>query len=178
MTRFPKSIAIDGAPVRLDARPSTRPADGEPSWTIEIGSRSLDVHAGCLADGGFWFLDPDGRRHHAYVAPTDHGIYVRVDGVTWLLESAERDYGAGDEDEGDPTLVSAPMTGTVVKILCAVGDLVEKDQDLAVLSAMKMEHRLQAAQNGRVASIEVKSGATVDAGSLIVRLEASEDSGA
>ena len=174
MTRFPSSVNIDGERIRLGARPAAGASREHRSWTIEIGDQILEVEAGCLADGGFWFHDAEGRRHRAYVLAGDHGIQVRLDGETWLLESAEQDYSSAEADEGDPTRILAPMTGTVVKILCAVGDVVDKDQDLAVLTAMKMEHKLSAAQAGRVASVEVAEGATVDSGSLVIRLEAAD----
>jgi acetyl/propionyl-CoA carboxylase alpha subunit len=42
------------------------------------------------------------------------------------------------------------MTGKLVEVRVAVGDVVEPDQVVAVIEAMKMEYRLTAPRGGRV----------------------------
>ncbi len=166
MKRIPDSIEVDGVETRIAARDA-----GDGQFQVEVGSRKFEVQAGCLADGGFWFLDHDGQRHRAFACATEAGLVLRVDGTTHVLRSRERDARGASEERGDPTRIVAPMTGTVVRVLCAVGDVVTKDQDLAVLSAMKMEHKLCALEDGSIRSIEVAEGATVDAGTLLISLE-------
>ena len=58
--------------------------------------------------------------------------------------------------------VGAPMKGEVVEMKVGVGDKVIKGQNLAVLSAMKMEMVLQSPVNGVVRAIEVKRGQKVE----------------
>jgi acetyl/propionyl-CoA carboxylase alpha subunit len=69
----------------------------------------------------------------------------------------------------------APMPGTVVSVLVAVGDEVVAGQLLAVLEAMKMEHQITAPVAGRVSAVLVASRQTIDAGAVMVVVEA-EDS--
>jgi biotin carboxyl carrier protein len=64
--------------------------------------------------------------------------------------------------------VRAPMTGTVLEIMCKPGDMVEADQTLVVVSAMKMEHKLSAGVAGTVQSVATENGATVDQGAELV----------
>ena len=64
----------------------------------------------------------------------------------------------------------APMQGTVVKVLVAVGDAVEVGQTMVVLEAMKMENPLVADRAGTVAEVPVAAGALVAPGDLLVRL--------
>ena len=54
---------------------------------------------------------------------------------------------AGGGGGGDGT-VSAPMQGTIVKVLVGVGDAVEAGQALLVLEAMKMENHINAESGG------------------------------
>lgn len=66
--------------------------------------------------------------------------------------------------------IRAPMPGTIVKLFVAAGDAVEKDQVVAVVEAMKMEHPLRASRSGTVAKAFGAAGAIVDADAIIVSL--------
>lgn len=69
---------------------------------------------------------------------------------------------------------TAPMPGKVVSVHVAPGDVVEQGQLLAVLEAMKMEHRIVALDRGRVASVHAVPGAQVESGAVLVVLEEEE----
>jgi acetyl-CoA/propionyl-CoA carboxylase biotin carboxyl carrier protein len=71
---------------------------------------------------------------------------------------------------GDGT-VSAPMQGTIVKVLVAQGDAVETGQALLVLEAMKMENHINAERGGTVAEIRVAAGDTVGTGDVLIVIE-------
>ena len=54
-------------------------------------------------------------------------------------------------------------------MLCKVGEVVKLGQPLLIIEAMKMENELRAAGAGKVESIAVREGQTVDGGqSLLV----------
>ena len=67
--------------------------------------------------------------------------------------------------------ISAPMQGTIVKVLVAVGDTVEAGQALLVLEAMKMENHINAETSGTVAEVRVGEGDTVGTGDVLVVVE-------
>ena len=73
----------------------------------------------------------------------------------------------GDGASGNGT-ISAPMQGTIVKVLIAEGDVVESGQALLVLEAMKMENHINAASGGTVQEVRVKAGDTVGTGDVLV----------
>ncbi|MCU1392427.1 MAG: accA, partial [Ilumatobacteraceae bacterium] len=73
--------------------------------------------------------------------------------------------GAAGGGSGD---VTAPMQGTIVKILVEVGQEVEAGQAVVVLEAMKMENQIAAEKSGTVKEIKVATGATVGAGDVVV----------
>jgi len=64
--------------------------------------------------------------------------------------------------------VTAPMQGTIVKLLVEVGQAVEAGQAVVVLEAMKMENQIMAERGGTVKEIKVVVGDTVGAGDVVV----------
>jgi acetyl-CoA/propionyl-CoA carboxylase, biotin carboxylase, biotin carboxyl carrier protein len=77
---------------------------------------------------------------------------------------------AGGGAGGDGT-VSAPMQGTIVKVLVAQGDTVEPGQSLLVLEAMKMENHINAEGGGTVKEVRVAAGDTVGTGDVLIVIE-------
>jgi acetyl/propionyl-CoA carboxylase alpha subunit len=74
---------------------------------------------------------------------------------------------AAPEDAGDGTM-RAPMAGTVRRVDPAVGDRVEAGATLAIVEAMKMEHRVQTRVAGTVAEVRVKVGDQVTARQVMI----------
>ena len=64
--------------------------------------------------------------------------------------------------------ITAPLPGTVNKVLVKPGQAVKKGGVLCVLEAMKMENEIVAPQDGTVASVEVNEGASVNSGDLLL----------
>ena len=67
--------------------------------------------------------------------------------------------------------LSAPMNGSVVRVLVAPGQAVVAGAALVVLEAMKMEHSLRAPRDGVVKSLFCEEGEMVKEGSVLVALE-------
>lgn len=68
-------------------------------------------------------------------------------------------------------ILNAPMPGKVLGIQVSVGQEVEPGHSLLTLEAMKMENVIKAEGIGKVKSIEVKTGTTVDKGTVLIRFE-------
>jgi 3-methylcrotonyl-CoA carboxylase alpha subunit len=68
--------------------------------------------------------------------------------------------------------LTAPMPGTVVKVLVDVGEEVEKGQILLMLEAMKMEQPVVAPYAGRVASLPYGEGTLVPGGAVLAEIRA------
>jgi acetyl/propionyl-CoA carboxylase alpha subunit len=100
-------------------------------------------------------------------------------GVPWRLNlpspppAAPPDPGAaGDHGPaGGQSNVTAPMPGTVIKVLVAAGERVEARRPLVVLEAMKMETPLLSPYDATVRAVHVEEGDRVAGGSLLVELE-------
>jgi len=64
--------------------------------------------------------------------------------------------------------ILAPMPGKIVKIKVKVGDIVDIDTPLLVLSAMKMENEIKSEGKGTVAKIMVKEDDLVKDGEILI----------
>ncbi len=64
--------------------------------------------------------------------------------------------------------VTAPMPGSVFKMLVAEGDEVKKGQTLLVFEAMKMENDLTSPVDGKVAAVNVAEGDAIAAGQELI----------
>lgn len=74
-------------------------------------------------------------------------------------------------DESTGYAVKAPIIGTVMQLQVAIGDIVELNQVLLVMEAMKMETNIASPVAGRVKAIYVSPGQAVKAGEVLVQLE-------
>ena len=136
-------------------------------WRVRIGEKNYEYRAQPLGDGGVR-LAPVGeefdRSFVAYGAAAGREFMVRVNGRTHTLAAPASKRSGGSAADGT---IRAPMTGTVLEVLCKPGDTVAADQTLVVLSAMKMEHKLKAGLAGVVQSVAAKKGGTVEQGATL-----------
>ena len=63
--------------------------------------------------------------------------------------------------------VTAPMPGNIWAVSATVGQEVAEGDVILVLEAMKMENEIMAPKAGKVASINVEKGASVEAGQVL-----------
>ncbi len=116
-------------------------------------------------------IEAEGLRWRATIAPAGERIELAREGrrirVRLLPEA-----GAAGEETGSEGLVAAPMPGKVARLLVEPGEVVRRGQPLAVLEAMKMEHRLVAPRDGRIAAVHVAEGEQVEEGTVLLDLVA------
>jgi acetyl-CoA/propionyl-CoA carboxylase biotin carboxyl carrier protein len=67
--------------------------------------------------------------------------------------------------------ITAPMQGTIVKVMVEVGQAVEPGQAVVVLEAMKMENHINAEKAGTVQEVRVSAGDAVGNGDVLVVVE-------
>jgi acetyl-CoA/propionyl-CoA carboxylase biotin carboxyl carrier protein len=76
-----------------------------------------------------------------------------------------------DQSAAASGTISAPMQGTVIKVLVTEGQTVAQGDAVLVLEAMKMENQIQADKAGKVAKINCKAGDTVGSGDVLLVIE-------
>ncbi len=135
---------------------------------VRLDGRTLGVLAHGSDEAGPW-LEADGRRLRLAAALAGERIELVLDGRRVQLRRAAEAGGAAAE-LGAEGMLTAPMPGKVARLLVAPGETVARGQPLAVLEAMKMEHRLLAPRDGRVGAVHVGEGEQVEEGTLLLDL--------
>jgi 3-methylcrotonyl-CoA carboxylase alpha subunit len=118
----------------------------------------------------------EGKPRVAGLAFDGLDVLVSFNGESYRLAKPPPPDVDGSGQEGtDATGASltAPMPGTVVRVLVGEGDEVEEGQLLLVLEAMKMEQPVTAPHAGRVASLPYGEGALVPGGAVLAEIEES-----
>jgi len=97
----------------------------------------------------------------------DHPVELLVQDEIDLLQEVLGEAGG----EGGRREVRSVMPGIIRSLLVAVDAMVEVDQPLLLLEAMKMENEIRAPTAGKIVRLAVKPGETVAAGALLAVIE-------
>jgi acetyl-CoA/propionyl-CoA carboxylase biotin carboxyl carrier protein len=180
---------IDGMPTALTFHrvvvrdPAFAPEDGEPftvytSWIETDFDNQIPAYSGTPGD----LAEPEQRQSvtvevagkrlevtlpEGFAAAAPAG--AAAGGSRAPRKSGKKGGGAGLGASGDA--VTAPMQGTVVKVLVAEGDQVAEGDLVVVLEAMKMEQPLNAHKSGTVANLTAEVGTTVPTGTPLLEIK-------
>ncbi len=171
-TTLPADIAILSHPDFVAAKHSTK-------WVEE----TLDL-SGLVADGPAPAVETAAQDE---VPTVERDVTAEVDGRRFSVRLWVPDLGpttGAARSAGRPKRaassgvagvgtgqVSVPMQGTIVKVLVAVGDVVEVGQTICLLEAMKMENAVAAEKDGVVKEVRVSAGDSVGAGDIVAVIE-------
>jgi biotin carboxyl carrier protein len=138
-------------------------------YVAQLDDRTVDVEVLRAKDGKLDLLI-DGKHATAYVSSDNARRWVTVNGQTFVLtkSSGTKRKTTGHDHASE---LAAPMPGLVRAVNVNEGDAVTKGQTLLLLEAMKMEIRVQAPFDGKVASISVKAGQTVEREQILVTMD-------
>jgi len=120
----------------------------ETGWRLDIAEQTRDLNILVQQDTVFVF---DQGRCHTFNLVDPHDQH-------------------SDTDTGGNGVI-APMPGLVRDVMVQVGDTIAQGDDLLILEAMKMEHRLTAHRDGIVAEILCTQGDQISDGAILVRFE-------
>lgn len=109
------------------------------------------------------------RTRHLAVRRGDT-LYVQWEGELQAVSACDPLAAAGARQAHEGGL-SAPMNGSIVRVMVAVGQNVAAGAQLVVLEAMKMEHSLRAPRDGVVKAVFGQEGDMVGEGAVLVELE-------
>ncbi len=108
-------------------------------------------------------LNPLTEPGHGVLLIDGHPVKLWHEGMAPSAAAAVGATGSGE--------LTAPMQGTILKVLVAEGDHVAAGDPLVVLEAMKMETTIAAPKDGTVTVIGVEQGSTTGAGQVLVVIE-------
>ncbi|PLW70894.1 acetyl-CoA carboxylase biotin carboxylase subunit [Pseudohalioglobus lutimaris] len=108
-----------------------------------------------------------------YSLPARGTVQVQLRGMVATMTNALA-FTRGDEAAGGSGTIVAPMHGNLMSLLVSVGDRVEAGQDVAVMEAMKMEHRLCSPVAGEVVSVYASEGEQIASAAVVLEIAAEE----
>ena len=140
----------------------------EVTLTKSANGFALDGHyVDETGDGRLRILLSDGRTSYAHIAKVGDTWWVHLNGLTYRWERIEPGASSSQHEGG----LVAPMPGKVLEVLVSEGDEVEAGSPLMVLEAMKMEHRIVAANDGVVTAVHFQAGDQVTQGAVLLELD-------
>ena len=169
MARFAVTLGEQTLPVEVverDGRYHVRLGD---EW-LEVDARLPERGPASLLIGGVSYLvDMQDDQGEILVTVGCETHRVRVQEASRALGRGARGAAGGRGQR-----LVAPMPGRVVAVHVKPGDRVGPDAPLVTLEAMKMENEFRATTGGVVTGVEVTAGQAVNAGDLLVVVEAPE----
>ncbi|VXB60382.1 Biotin carboxylase / Biotin carboxyl carrier protein [Pseudomonas sp. 8BK] len=169
-----------------------RPDDRHSPWAINNGLRlglpaETDLHLACHGERQVVLLRPSAqstvqlhgeclliehnglRQQHLAIRRGD-SLYLHYAGELRSIQRVDpiAEVEASHQHHGGLT---APMNGSIVRVLVETGQPVEAGTTLVVLEAMKMEHSIRAPQAGTVKALYCREGEMVSEGTVLVELE-------
>lgn len=146
------------------------PGSSGKSYRAAIGETIVDVEILQVENGKLDLLIA-GKRVIAYVSSDNARRWVTVHGQTFVLTKPVAGAQRKSTGHAQASELVAPMPGQVRAVNIAEGEVVSKGQTLLVLEAMKMEIRIQAPRDGKVAKLFVKQGQTVEREQMLIEIE-------
>ncbi len=143
-------------------------------FRVTVGEKTFDIQP---AGPGLYSTIVNGIKKTIGAVANKDTVYVDIDSVLFeLQEPSEDQFGGGAGDAGGAKdKVFAPMPGKIVKYMVAVGDTVEKKQQVVIVEAMKMENPVLARAAGTVKAINFAEGDQVDTETPLVELDLPEE---
>jgi 3-methylcrotonyl-CoA carboxylase alpha subunit len=137
-------------------------------WTSDgaVHAIRVDPQSAVWANG-------DGPTHaprDVVVVPAGDGVEARLQGHSWRFVAEDPAWSGASASGPADGSITAPMPGKVIGLFVKPGDSVKAGDRLAVLEAMKMEHRLTAPFDATVEAVSISAGAQVHEGALLVTL--------
>jgi 3-methylcrotonyl-CoA carboxylase alpha subunit len=172
--------------------PQQRHDDFHSPWSRNNGLRlglpaETDVHLSCQNErqvirlrhaatstvqlqGETLSVESDGVRQQHLAIRRGDSLYLHYAGELRSIHRVDpiAEVEASHQQHGGLT---APMNGSIVRVLVEAGQQVEAGTALVVLEAMKMEHSIRATHAGTVKALYCSEGEMVSEGTVLVELE-------
>ena len=138
-------------------------------YRVTLGEETHRLHVLAQTDDAVRLSVDDVQRTVHYALLGRGEVAVQLCGRAAVLTN-QLAFTRGDESIAGSGTVLAPMHGNVLAVSVAVGDRVAAGQAIAVMEAMKMEHRLTAQVSGEVIGVHAVVGQHVATGALILEI--------
>jgi 3-methylcrotonyl-CoA carboxylase alpha subunit len=134
---------------------------------VVFAEGAVELELLSLDDGCLRYRAGPLQKRMLYLREGD-ALHLSQDGNVFVFR--EPSASSAEDAEADPHRVRAPIAGVVCRVAVAPGEPVRKGDVLLWIEAMKMETRVNAGVDARVAQIHCRPGEAVDAGALLLEL--------
>ena len=156
--------ATTGLRLGLAAQTSLHLSCEEQDRAVNLAPHGAELH------GEYLHRTQQGvRRQHRAIRQGD-SLYLHWGGELHCIKAYDP-IAAADASHSQQGGLTAPMNGSIVRVLVEVGQQVDAGAQLVVLEAMKMEHSIRAPEAGVVKALFCAEGEMVSEGSALVELE-------
>ena len=104
-----------------------------------------------------------------YTVKVNHNTYEVV--ISNALDQLINKMGFSANDSKQIDAINAPMPGLLLEINVVVGQEVQKDDQLFILEAMKMENSILSPRDGVIKSVNASKGDAVEKNYLLIEFE-------
>ncbi|MFP3926287.1 acetyl/propionyl/methylcrotonyl-CoA carboxylase subunit alpha [Pseudomonas sp. W5-36] len=178
LSTAPVTVRADDAHSPWSARTGLR-LGGPSEVTLHLAcgaeSRSMvlrsDSRQGVRLNGEHLLIEQDGVRRQTLAIRRADTLYLQWQGDVHGIRPVDP-IADVDSNHGHHGGLTAPMNGSIVRVLVGVGEQVQVGTPLVVLEAMKMEHSIRANTAGTVTALYCSEGEMVKEGTVLVELEA------
>ncbi|MGC5702021.1 acetyl/propionyl/methylcrotonyl-CoA carboxylase subunit alpha [Pseudomonas sp. NFXW11] len=158
--------AVNGWRSNLPAQTSLHLSCAGQDQAVSLGAPTSGFQ---LQGERLWVEQQGLRREHRAIRRGDT-LYLNWQGEMHSITPYDP-IAAADASHSHHGGLTAPMNGSIVRVLVSAGQSVEAGAQLVVLEAMKMEHSIRAPQAGVVKALYCQEGEMVSEGSALVELE-------
>lgn len=134
-------------------------AVGAGQYSLLLDGRSYDLYATPIADA------PVHSSYSISIGQRQLRVEVQSERERRIRKAAPTAHATGEVS------IKAPMPGLVTAVNVALGEVVQANQRLLLLEAMKMENEIRAPKAGTVKSVSVTKGDKVEQGRVLVVIE-------
>ncbi|WP_455913482.1 acetyl/propionyl/methylcrotonyl-CoA carboxylase subunit alpha [Pseudomonas syringae] len=178
LSTAPVTVRADDAHSPWSARTGLRlggPSEVTLHLACDAESRSMvlrsDSQQGVRLNGEHLLIEQDGVRRQTLAIRRADTLYLQWQGDVHGIRAVDP-IADVDSNHGHHGGLTAPMNGSIVRVLVGVGEQVQVGTPLVVLEAMKMEHSIRANTAGTVTALYCSEGEMVKEGTVLVELEA------
>jgi biotin carboxyl carrier protein len=177
-------MLADGKPRRIEI---TR--KGEKSFVAKVDDRphNIELQTDRFGPAQVFTIKIDGKAFNVELSKVEHGrpISVKVEEATFKVEvktpsrkqaitsfepkpmAPTRKTGASKQQTAVEGAITAPMTGRIIAVKVRKDELVQPNQVLCIIEAMKMESEITALKAGIVQEANVVEGQPVNEGDTL-----------
>ncbi len=152
---------------------------GKKEYQVEINGKQYKINGElvqaalvAMKERGKYLMDGVARKTEIYIESMGNSLYTLNANRRNAIAKVERSNirrGSKVKKTSNGTL-TAPISGIVISVHVAQGDIVQSGQVLAVLESMKMQMEMRSACTGIVDTVNVQPRTQIAKGELLIKI--------